>query len=129
MNKSLFLALFLSMTMQVFASIDTIAVDVGISVFKTMPIGVVPFSEPSGTTLDWPDEKPHEVAERDLNLSGRFDVISVPKFDLVKLSRARAKFYVTGKIEKALNNKIKIDFYLYATQSKDLVLVSLTPSL
>ena len=27
------------------AAIDTIAVDVGISVFKTMPIGVVPFAE------------------------------------------------------------------------------------
>jgi hypothetical protein len=43
-----------------------------------MPIGVVPFTEPSGTSLDWPDEKPHEVAERDLNLSGRFEIISVP---------------------------------------------------
>lgn len=122
MNKLFPFVFFLSMAIQVFASIDTIAVDVGISVFKTMPIGVVPFTEPSGTSLDWPDEKPHEVAERDLNLSGRFEIISVPKFDLVKLSRARAKFYVTGKIEKALNNKIKIDCFLYATQSKDLIL-------
>lgn len=122
MNKLLSFIFSLSLTVQVFAAIDTIAVDVGISVFKTMPIGVVPFSEPSGEALDWPDEKAHEVIERDLDLSGRFDVVSSEKFDLVKFSRARAKFYITGRVEKALNNKVKISFYLYATQSKNLVL-------
>ena len=34
-----------------FAAIDTIAVDVGISVFKTVPIGIVPFEESKG--IDW----------------------------------------------------------------------------
>ena len=38
-----FLALLMLAVPNAFASIDTIAVDVGISVFKTIPLGVVPF--------------------------------------------------------------------------------------
>ena len=49
-----------------FASIDTIAVDVGISVFKTTPIGIVPFEEKAG--IDWIEEKPHQILTRDANL-------------------------------------------------------------
>jgi len=47
------------------SSIDTIAVDVGISVFKTMPIGVVPFAE--SKSIDWIEEKPHQIVTRDAN--------------------------------------------------------------
>ena len=52
-----------------FAAIDTIAVDVGISVFKTIPLGVIPFEEKKGIT--WEEEKPHQIVTRDANLSGR----------------------------------------------------------
>ena len=45
----------------VFASIDTIAVDVGISVFKTTPIGIVPFEERPG--IDWIEEMTGAVYE------------------------------------------------------------------
>lgn len=105
-----------------FASIDTIAVDVGISVFKTMPLGVVPFEEPSAGAIDWREDLPHEVVESDAKLSGRFEVVAAEKFDLVKFSREQAKFYVTGKAEPAGEGKVKLSCYLYASQTKQLVL-------
>ena len=43
--KLFFCAIALMLVAPSFAAIDTIAVDVGISVFQTMPIGVVPFEE------------------------------------------------------------------------------------
>ncbi len=104
----------------VFSAIDTIAVDVGISVFKTMPLGVVPFAEKSGK-IEWGEAPPHQILESDANLSGRFEVISSPKFDLVTFSRARAKFYVTGSAELLANGKVKLSCYLYASQTKQLV--------
>ena len=50
MNKIKLLFVFVAMALAApaFAAIDTIAVDVGISVFQTMPIGVVPFEECDG---------------------------------------------------------------------------------
>lgn len=104
-----------------FASIDTIAVDVGISVFKTMPIGVVPFEEPKGA-ISWIEEKPHEIVTRDANLSGRFDVVASDKFNLALFSRSRAKHYVTGKAVKMADGTIKLECFLYVAQTKDLLL-------
>ncbi len=103
------------------AAIDTIAVDVGISVFKTMPLGIVPFEE-SSEKIDWGENTPAQILESDAKLSGRFEVIHSDKFDLVKFSRARAKFYVTGRAEKLPDGKIKLSCYLYASQTKQLVL-------
>ncbi len=119
MKSLLLLLLFLATSL--WAAIDTIAVDVGISVFKTMPIGVVPFAE-AGAEDSKLQEKPHETVSRDFSLSGRFEVVSSPRFDLVKFSRARAKFYVTGKLEPAASGKWKLSCFLYASQTKDLVL-------
>lgn len=103
-----------------FAAIDTIAVDVGISVFKTMPLGVVPFA---GTEkVSWSENMPHQVVSSDATLSGRFDVVAADKFDLVKFSRARVKFYVSGKVEPVADGKVKLSCYLYASQTKQLVL-------
>ena len=79
-----------------YATIDTIAVDVGISVFKTMPIGVVPFTE--SKSIDWIEEKPHQIVTRDAELSGRFDVVASDKFNLPLFSKAHAKHYVSGKV-------------------------------
>jgi TolB protein len=93
------------------ATIDTIAVDVGISVFKTMPIGVVPFAEKK--SIDWIEEKPHLIVTRDANLSGRFDVISSDKFDLPKFSKAHAKHYITGKVTP-VGKMLKVECFLYA---------------
>lgn len=104
-----------------FASIDTIAVDVGISVFKTMPIGVVPFAEPKGR-VSWSEEKPHEIVTRDANLSGRFDVIASDKFNLALFSRNRAKHYITGKATVLSDGRVQLDCYLYVSQTKDLLL-------
>ena len=55
MNKIKLLFVFVAMALAVptFAAIDTIAVDVGISVFQTMPIGVVPFEE--NGNIKWDD--------------------------------------------------------------------------
>ena len=43
--KLFFCAIALMLAAPTFAAIDTIAVDVGISVFQTMPIGIVPFED------------------------------------------------------------------------------------
>ena len=102
------------------ATIDTIAVDVGISVFKTMPIGVVPFAEPKGA-IEWIEEKPHQIVTRDANLSGRFEVIASDKFNLPLFSKAHAKHYVTGKVTP-VGGKLKLECYLYVAQTKDLLL-------
>lgn len=103
-----------------FASIDTIAVDVGISVFKTTPIGIVPFEEKAG--IDWIEERPHQILTRDANLSGRFDVVASEKFNLALFSRSKAKHYMTGKVEPSSDGKLKVECYLYVSQSKDLLL-------
>ena len=103
-----------------FAAIDTIAVDVGISVFKTMPIGIVPFEEESA--IKWPSEAPHKILTRDANLSGRFEAVPSDRFDLVLFSKKRARQYVTGKAEKLANGKIKLDCFLYAAETKDVLL-------
>ena len=103
-----------------FAAIDTIAVDVGISVFKTMPIGIVPFEEESA--IKWPSEAPHKILARDANLSGRFEAVPSDRFDLVLFSKKRARQYVTGKAEKLANGKIKLDCFLYAAETKDVLL-------
>ena len=104
----------------VFASIDTIAVDVGISVFKTTPIGIVPFEEKPG--IDWIEERPHQILTRDANLSGRFDVVASEKFNLALFSRSKAKHYMTGKVEPTSDGRLPVDCYLYVSQSKTLLL-------
>lgn len=115
-----FLIAFLLIACASFASIDTIAVDVGISVFKTMPLGVVPFE--GSESIVWNENAPHQVVTSDATLSGRFDVVAADKFDLVKFSRARVKFYVSGKVEPLSEGKVKLSCYLYASQTKQLVL-------
>lgn len=101
-------------------SIDTIAVDVGISVFKTMPIGVIPFAETKG--IDWIEEKPHQIVTRDAQLSGRFEVVASDKFNLPLFSKAHAKHYVTGKVTPVGGGKLKLECFLYVAQTKDLLL-------
>ncbi len=103
------------------AAIDTIAVDVGISVFKTMPIGIVPFAEPK-ENIEWIEEKPHQILTRDANLSGRFEVVSSDKFNLALFSRNHVKHYVTGKVSKVDGGKLKLECYLYVAQTKDMLL-------
>ena len=52
--------LFFCIYSPLWAAIDTIAVDVGISVFKTMPLGVVPFEEKNGP-IAWGEMPPHKI--------------------------------------------------------------------
>lgn len=103
-----------------FASIDTIAVDVGISVFKTMPLGVVPFEEKG--SIEWIEERPHQIITRDANLSGRFDVVASEKFNLALFSRSHAEYYVTGKVTPQGDGSLKVQCFLYVSKSKDLLL-------
>ena len=118
--KLFFVLIAMALAAPTFAAIDTIAVDVGISVFQTMPIGVVPFEEEG--TIKWPSEAPHLILTRDANLSGRFEAVPSDKFDLVLFSKKRARQYVTGNATKLSNGKIKLDCYLYAAETKDLLL-------
>lgn len=103
-----------------FAVIDTISVDVGISVENTMPIGLVPFEQTEN--FEALVAKPEEVLKRDFELSGRFSVVESPKFKMVTFVRAGAKFYVTGKLEDVPGPNVKLSCFLYATQTKDLLL-------
>ncbi|WP_295097802.1 translocation protein TolB [uncultured Fibrobacter sp.] len=102
----------------VFASIDTIAVDVGISVFKTTPIGIVPFEEKPG--IEWIEERPHQILTRDANLSGRFDVVASEKFNLALFSRSHADYYMTGKVSPLADGLLKVECFLYVSKSKTL---------
>ena len=122
MNKIKLLFVFAALMLAApsFAAIDTIAVDVGISVFQTMPIGVVPFEEEG--KIKWTSEAPHLILARDANLSGRFEAVPSDRFDLVLFSKKRARQYVTGNATKLSNGKIKLDCYLYAAETKDLLL-------
>lgn len=115
-----FWILFLLPTMSS-AAIDTIAVDVGISVFKTMPIGIVPFTEPK-ENIEWIEEKPHQILTRDANLSGRFEVVASDKFNLALFSRNHVKHYVTGKVSKLEGNQLRVECFLYIAQTKDMLL-------
>ena len=118
--KLLFVLFALMLAVPATAAIDTIPVDVGISVFKTMPIGVLPFEEQG--KIKWGGEAPHLILTRDANLSGRFEAVPSDKFDLVLFSKKRARQYVTGNATKLSNGKIKLDCYLYAAETKDLLL-------
>jgi len=114
--KLFFCAIALMLAAPTFAAIDTIAVDVGISVFQTMPIGVVPFEEEG--SIKWTNEAPHLILTRDANLTGRFEAVPSDKFDLVLFSKKRARQYVTGNAAKLSNGKIKLDCYLYAAETR-----------
>ena len=114
--KLFFLALLVGCASS-FALIDTISVDVGIAVTNTMPIGLVPFDQ-DGLF----EAVSAEVLKRDFELSGRFSVVESPTFKMVTFVRGGAKFYVTGKLQKAEGSKVKLACYLYATQTKDLIL-------
>ena len=118
--KLLFVMLAWAFAMPAMAAIDTIAVDVGISVFKLMPIGIVPFEEEG--KIKWTNEAPHVILKRDANLSGRFEAVPSDKFDLVLFSKKRARQYVSGTATKLSNGKIKLDCYLYAAETKDVLL-------
>lgn len=116
----LFLLLLAASFSGAFAVIDTISVDVGISVENTVPIGLVPFEQTEN--FEALVAKPEEVLKRDFELSGRFSVVESPKFKMVTFVRADAKFYVTGKLEDVPGPNVKLSCFLYATQTKDLLL-------
>ena len=103
-----------------FAAIDTISVDVGVSLENTMPIGLIPFEQ--NGQFEALSAKPEEILKNDFHLSGRFAVVESEKFKMVTFVRAGAKFYVTGKIEQIDGSKVRLSCYLYATQTKDLIL-------
>lgn len=115
-----FILLFLAAFTGSFAVIDTISVDVGIAVENTMPIGLVPFKQTE--KFEALSERPEVVVKRDFELSGRFSVVESPTFKMVTFVRAGAKFYVTGKLEDVPGPNVKLSCYLYATQTKDLLL-------
>lgn len=106
-----------------YAVVDTITVDLAVSTLKTLPVGVVPFTQSQG---DWSrlEEAPHKTVARDLELSGRFDAVESEQFDLLKFSRSQAKYYVTGTLSKDSPGKAKLECKLMATSSKEMILGS-----
>lgn len=119
-RMKIFLAVLAFAAAGIEASIDTISVDVGIAVSNTMPIGLVPFVQKDA--FEAVSAKPEEVLKNDFSLSGRFSVVESPTFKMITFVRAGAKFYVTGKLEKAEGSKVRLSCFLYATQTKDLML-------
>jgi TolB protein len=114
-----FIAIFLFFFASLYAQQDTITMDIAVSTDKTMPIGIVNFDIDKS---DWSklDEPPHKTLARDFLLSGRFSTVDLEQYNLLVLSRAQAKHYVTGSLSLS-GGQAKLECKLYATASRELV--------
>jgi len=112
-------SIFLFFCSYIYAQQDTITMDIAVSTDKTLPIGVVNFEMDNS---DWSklDELPHKTIARDFNLSGRFTAIELTQYNLLTLSRAQAKHYVSGKLSM-VGGQAKVECKLYATNSREVV--------
>jgi len=121
--KSVFALLLLCLCLPGYSAVDTITVDLAVSTLKTLPVGVVPFSQSQG---DWSrlEESPDKTVERDLRLSGRFEPVEAAQYDLLKFSKAQAKYFITGSLVKDGPGKAKLECKLLVTSSKEMVLGS-----
>lgn len=121
MKKLLLLALlFFWLPVNALAAADTIAVDVNVAVFQTMPLGILPFEEEG--SVKWVDESPHQIVTRDAKLSGRFEVVESDKFDMVLFGRNQVNHYVVGRVMPASDGKIRVECFLHAVQTMDMLL-------
>jgi len=113
------LSIFLFFCSYLYAQQDTITMDIAVSTDKTLPIGVIHFEVERG---DWSklEEMPHKTLARDFNLSGRFSAIELEQYNLLTLSRAMAKHYVSGKLSMS-GGQAKVECKLYATSSREVV--------
>jgi len=93
--------------------------DIAVSTDKTLPIGVINFELDQN---DWNrlEELPQKTLARDFNLSGRFSAIELEHYNLLALSRAMAKHYVTGALSMS-DGQAKLECNLYATASREMV--------
>jgi TolB protein len=98
---------------------DTIVMDIAVSTDKTLPIGVIDFDTDKNDKGKL-DELPHKTIARDFNLSGRFSAIELEKYDLLALSRAQAKHYVTGNLS-IIGSMASLECKLHITASKEMV--------
>ncbi len=117
MKFLIFVSLFLYACL--YAQQDTITMDIAVSTDKTLPIGVINFELDQN---DWGklEELPQKTLARDFNLSGRFSAIELEHYNLLTLSRAMAKHYVTGALSMS-DGQAKLECNLYATTSKEMV--------
>ncbi|GHV15229.1 protein TolB [Fibrobacterales bacterium] len=102
-----------------YAQQDTITMDIAVSTEKTLPIGIVDFSLDKSR---WGklDEMPEKTVARDLELSGRFSTTALASYNLLSLSRAGAKHFVTGTLSLE-GGQAKLECKLYATTTKEVV--------
>jgi len=114
-----FISVFLFICAHLYAQQDTITMDIAVSTDKTLPIGVVGFELDKG---DWSklEELPQKTLARDFNLSGRFSAVELEQYNLLTLSRAQAKHYVTGKLSMS-GSQAKLECRLHATNSKEVI--------
>jgi TolB protein len=112
-------SIFLLFCSHLYAQQDTITMDIAVSTDKTLPIGVINFEVDNN---DWNklEETPQKTIARDFNLSGRFSAVELEQYNLLALSRAQAKHYVSGKLSMS-DNQAKLECKLYATNSKEVV--------
>lgn len=121
MKKLLFALLLLLLPASALAAADTIAVDVNVAMFQTMPLGVLPFEEPNGE-IKWVDETPHQILARDAKLSGRFEVVESNRFDMVLFGRNQVNHYLVGRALRTHDGKVRLECFLHAAQTMDVVL-------
>ena len=114
------IAIFLLFFASLYAQQDTITMDIAVSTDKTMPIGVINFDLDKKSNWSKLDELPHKTIARDFLLSGRFTTVELEQYNLLTLSRAQAKHYVTGSLS-LLGNQATLECRLYATASQELV--------
>jgi TolB protein len=112
-------SIFLFLCAYLYAQQDTITMDIAVSTDKILPIGVINFELDKS---DWSklEELPQKTIARDFNLSGRFSAIELEQYNLLTLSRAQAKHYVTGKLSMS-EGQVKLECKLYATTSREMI--------
>jgi TolB protein len=113
------ISIFLLFCLSLYAQQDTITMDIAVSTEKSLPIGVLNFSLDNN---NWKmlEELPQKTLARDFQLSGRFSVVELENYNLLTLSRAQAKHYVTGSLSM-VGGQVKLECKLYATASKEMV--------
>lgn len=115
----LFTVIFFCALLPLYAQQDTITMDIAVSTEKTLPIGVIDF-EIDKSNWSKLEELPHKTLARDFNLSGRFSVVELEKYNLLTLSRSMAKHYATGKLFMN-GTQVTLECKLYATTSREMV--------
>jgi TolB protein len=103
------------------AGVDTVYMEISASGARLIPVGVIPFEKSEG---NWSmlDEEPSQILSRDFLLSGRLDAINQNSYSRLAFFKARAAYYLSGKLNRTSDGKVEVVCKLNATQSQEMVI-------